>query len=161
MPDFATQKAAYEAYVAELLALSGWEHPDAAAKDVVAFETRIAEASWTKVEQRDPVATYNPMAIVNLQKLAPDFAWPGFLKEAQLGELQRIVVAEKSAFPKLATVYAQTPIGTIKAWHAAHIADNAAFYLSKPFADAYYEMHNKPLSGQQAYKCFACRLRKG
>ncbi len=157
-PDFATQKAAYEAYVAELLALSGWEHPDAAAKDVVAFETRIAEASWTKVEQRDPVATYNPMAIVNLQKLAPDFAWPGFLKEAQLGELQRIVVAEKSAFPKLATVYAQTPIGTIKAWHAAHIADNAAFYLSKPFADAYFEMHNKTLSGQQAQ---AVRWKRG
>ena len=157
-PDFATQKAAYEVYVAKLLALSGWEQPDAAAKDVVAFETRIAEASWTKVEQRDPVATYNPMAIADLQKLASDFAWPGFLREAQLGDLQRIVVAEKSAFPKLATVYAQTPIGTIKAWHAAHIADNAAFYLSRPFADAYFEMHNKTLSGQQAQ---AVRWKRG
>ena len=157
-PDFATQKAAYEAYVAKLLALSGWEHPVTAAKDVVAFETRIAEASWTKVEQRDPVATYNPMAIADLQKLAPEVAWPGFLKEAQLGDLQRIVVAEKSAFPKLATVYAQTPIGTIKAWHAAHIADNAAFYLSRPFADAYFEMHNKTLSGQQAQ---AVRWKRG
>ncbi len=147
-PDFAKQKAAYEGYVAKLLALSGWRNPDNAAKNVVAFETRIAEASWSKVEQRDPVATYNPTSIAELQKLAPGFAWQGFLEDARLGKLQRIVVGEKSAFPKLAALYAQTPIETIKAWHAAHIADNAAFYLSKPYAEAHFEMHNKTLSGQ-------------
>ena len=146
--DFTKQKAAYEAYVAKLLSLSGWKNPDTAAKDVVAFETKIAEASWSKVEQRDPVATYNPMTIAELQKLAPGFAWQRFLQQARLGDLQRIVVGEKSAFPKLAGLYAQTPIETIKAWHVAHIADNAAFYLSKPYADAYFEMHNKTLSGQ-------------
>jgi putative endopeptidase len=148
-PDFAKQKAAYEAYVAKLLALSGWKDPDTSAKDVVAFETKIAEASWSKVEQRDPVATYNPMSVAELQKLAPGFAWAGFLKQARLGDLPRIVVGEKPAFPKLAALYAQTPVETIKAWQAAHIADNAAYYLSSPFADAYFEMHNKTLSGQQ------------
>ncbi len=149
-PDFAAQKSAYQAYLAKLLTLSGWTHPEAAANDVVAFETKIADASWSKVEQRDPNATYNPMTIAGLQKLAPGFAWQGFLKQARLGKLKRIVVGEKTAFPKLAALYAQTPVETIKAWQAAHIADNAAFYLSKPFADAYFEMHNKTLSGQQA-----------
>ncbi len=157
-PAFAVQKSAYEAYVGKLLSLDGWEHSDAAAKDVIAFETKIADASWSKVEQRDPVATYNPMTIAELQRLAPAFAWSQFLKEAQLGDLQRIVVGEKSAFPKLAAVYAQTPIETIKAWHAAHIADNAAFYLSKPFADAYFEMRNKTLSGQKEQ---AARWKRG
>ena len=149
-PDFAAQKAAYQAYFAKLLTLSGWDNPEAAAKDVVDFEAKIADASWSKVEQRDPVATYNQMTIADLQKLAPGFGWHGFLQQARLGKLQRIVVGEKSAFPKLAALYAAAPIETIKAWQAAHIADNAAFYLSKPYADAYFEMHNKTLSGQQA-----------
>lgn len=149
-PEFAKQKVAYQAYVGRLLALAGWPHADAAAKDVVAFETAIAQASWSKVEQRDPVSTYNPMSIAELRQLAPGFDWADFLKSAQLGELQHIVVGEKSAFPKLAALYAHTPVATIQAWQAAHIADNAAFYLSQPFQDAYFEMHDHILSGQQA-----------
>jgi putative endopeptidase len=157
-PEFAAQKAAYESYVEKLLSLQGWQHPDVAAKDVVAFETKIAAASWSKVQQRDPVAMYNPMSIADLQKLVPDFGWRGFLKEAKLGSVARIIVAEKGAFPKIAAVYAASPMATIKAWQAAHIADNAAFYLSKPFTDAYFEMHDKTLSGQ---KTEAVRWKRG
>ncbi len=147
-PDFAAQKAAYETYAAKLLALVGWQDPQAAAKDVVAFETKIADASWTKTQQRDLNAIYNPMTHAELDKFAPGFGWSGFLREAGVGGVKRVIVAEKTAFPKLATIYAQAPIETIKAWHALHIADNAAPYLSKPFADAYFEMHNRTLLGQ-------------
>jgi putative endopeptidase len=149
-PDFAAQKSAYQTYATTLLSLIGWNAPEAAAKDVVAFETQIAAASWTKAEQRDQVAVYNPMSLAELNALTPGFAWAGFLKQAQLADLKRIVVAEKSAFPKLAAIYARTPLDTLKAWQAVHIADNAAYYLSAPFADAYFEMRNKTLSGQQA-----------
>jgi len=157
-PDFVKQKGAYESYAAKLLGLAGWQNSDAAAKEVVAFETRLAEASWTKSEQRDLNKVYNPMSLPELATLAPGFAWTSYLKEAKLGDLKRIIVAENSAFPKLAAIYAQTPLDTLKAWQAFHIADNAAYYLSQPFADAYYEMHNKTLSGQQAQ---AVRWKRG
>ena len=148
-PEFAKQKAAYQAYVTQLLTLSDWPHAEAAAKDVVAFETAIAQASWSKVEQRDPVAMYNPMSVAQLQQLAPGFDWADYLKSSQLGDLKHIVVAEKTAIPQLAALYAKTPVATIQAWQAARIADNAAFYLSQPFQDAYFEMHGKTLTGQQ------------
>ena len=147
--EFAEQKAKYSAYVATLLKLIAWSEPEAHAKAVVAFESRIAEASWTKVEQRDPIATYNAMTVAELKKLAPDFAWDAFLNGAGFAGLHRVVVAEKTAFPKLAKIFAETPIETLQAWAAFNIADNAAPYLSKPFADAFFEMHNKTLSGQQ------------
>jgi putative endopeptidase len=150
--DFAEMKATYEKYVAQLLTLAGWPDADARAKDVVAFETAIAQASWTKVQQRDPVATYNPMSVAALQKLTPGFAWSGYLANANLSKVTRVIVAEKTAFPKLAAVYAKTPLDTIRAWHAFHIAGNAAPYLSKPFADAYFEMRDKTLSGQKEQK---------
>ena len=147
--DFANQKAAYQSYVAQLLHLIDWPDADARAKDVVDFETRIAEASWTKVQDRDLNATYNPQTIAQLQTLAPDFAWQGFLANANLAGIPRVIVAESTAFPKLASVYAQTPLETLQAWQAFHIADNAAPYLSKPFTAAYFEMHDKTLAGQQ------------
>ncbi len=157
-PDFARQKEAYESYAAKLLGLVGWKEPEQAAKEIVAFETRIAEVSWSKTDQRDLNKIYNPMTIAELNELAPGFAWVDYLKEGQLGDLKRIIVSEKTAFPKIAALYAKTPIGTLKAWQALQIADNAASYLSQPFADAYFEMHNKTLSGQQA---LAVRWKRG
>ena len=147
-PDFAAQKGKYQAYVAKLLHLVDWPDADKRAGEIVNFETRIAEASWTKAQQRDPIAIYNPMSIAELEALAPNFAWRPFLSQAGLDKIDRLVVAEKSAFPKLASVFAETPIETLQAWQAFNIADHAAPYLSKAFTDALFEMRNKTLSGQ-------------
>ncbi len=146
---FAKQKDAYLAYVTTLLKAVNWPDAEARAKDVVAFETKIAQASWTKVQDRDPVATYNAMSTADLEKLTPGFNWKGFLGAADLGSLSHVVVAEKSAFPKLAALYAATPLDTIKAWQAAHVADNAAPYLSANFTNAYFDLHDKTLAGQK------------
>ena len=148
-PDFAAQKTAYQNYITTILKLLSWPDAEKSAKDVVEFETQIAEASWTKTQQRDLIAIYNPMSIQELKKLAPGFAWEKFLAEAKIAKLTRVVVAEKSAFPKIVDAYAKAPIETIQAWQTFHLADNAAPYLSKPFTDAYFDLHAKTLSGQK------------
>lgn len=147
-PKFETQKTNYEAYAAQLLHLLDWPEAELRARDIVAFEMRIADASWSKAQQRDPIATYNPVSLADLETLAPNFPWRGFLAAAGLGSIERVVVAEKSAFPKIAAVFAETPLEVLQAWQAFNIADHAAPYLSKPFADAFFEMRNKTLSGQ-------------
>jgi len=149
-PNFAAQKANYQAYVAQLLRLLDWPDADARAKDVVAFETAIAQASWTKAQDRDPIATYNPMTVTELEALAPSFPWKPFLASAGFGNYPAVVVAEKTAFPKIADIFASAPPDLLQAWLAFTVADNSAPYLSSHFADAYFEMRNKTLSGQQA-----------
>src|SRR5712671_5583167 len=42
-PDFAAQKTAYQNYVATILRLLNWPEPGKNAKDIVEFETEIAE----------------------------------------------------------------------------------------------------------------------
>jgi len=148
-PDFAAQKTVYQNYIVTILKLLNWPDADKTAKDIVEFETKIAEASWTKTQQRDLNAIYNPMSIQELKKLAPGFAWEKFLAEAKMPKLTRVIIAEKSAFPKIVDAYAKAPVETIRAWQAFHIADNAAPYLSKSFTDAYFELHNKTLAGQK------------
>jgi putative endopeptidase len=145
---FGAVKAKYQAYAATMLKLAHWPNADAAAAAIVDFETKIAGASWTKVQERDPNAMYQPMPVADLAKLAPGFAWKRFLAAANLGAMPTIVVGDKSAMPKLAAVFAATPIDTLKAWEAFHVVDNAAPYLSKPFADAWSDMHDKTLAGQ-------------
>jgi putative endopeptidase len=147
-PDFATQKAKYQAYVAQLLRLLDWPEAEKRADEVVKFETKIADASWTKTQQRDPIASYNPMSLAELEAFAPNFAWRSFLTQAALDKVERVVVAEKSAFPKITQIFNETPMETLQAWQAFNVADHAAPYLSKAFVDALFEMRNKTLSGQ-------------
>ncbi len=146
---FAKQKTAYQAYVAKLLGLIGWPEANASASAVVAFESKIAEASWTKTEQRNIDKIYNPENRQALAALTPGFAWQRFLRAAGLDGVQRLVVAEKSAIVRIAAVYEATPLDVLKAWQAFTVADNAAFYLSKPFSDARSEFRDRTLSGQQ------------
>jgi putative endopeptidase len=148
-PQFAAAKAAYQAYVAKILHLIDWPEADARAKEMVDFETKLADVSWTKAQDRDVQATYNPATVADLRKLAPGFDWNAFLQNASLASRTRVIVAEKSAFPKLTEVYAAAPVDTLKAWEAFHIADAAAPYLSRAFTTAWFEMHDKTLAGQQ------------
>jgi putative endopeptidase len=147
-PSFASQKAAYQAYVARLLTLVGWPEPEAKAAAVVAFETQVAEASWTKAQQRDIERMYNPQTQTELVALTPKFAWHRFLQGAGLSGTDRLVVAEKSAFPPIAVIYQSTPLDVLQAWQAFTVADNAAFYLAKPFSQARFQFRDTVLSGQ-------------
>ncbi|MBS0331935.1 MAG: peptidase M13 [Proteobacteria bacterium] len=147
-PAFAEKKAAYQAYVERLLTLIGWPDAKARAAAIVALETKIAEASWSKAEERNPDTTYNPYTVAELQAAAPGFPWAGFLAAADLGAPAKVVVVEKTAFPKIAAIYAATPVEVIQAWLAFNVADNASPYLSKPFDEAFFAFRRKALTGQ-------------
>jgi putative endopeptidase len=148
-PAFAAKKAAYQAYVAKMLSLGGWADPEAAAPAVVDYETRIAEASWTRAERRDPDKTYNPMSPAELQAAAPGFDWTPFLRAAGLADARRVIVSENTALPKIAAIYAETPVPTLKAWAAFHVIDAAAPYLSAPFETSRFEFRGRLLQGQK------------
>ena len=45
-----------------------------------------------------------------------------------------------------------TPLATWKAWLAAQVITQRAPYLSQPFQDAYFELFNKTLNGQQVQR---------
>jgi putative endopeptidase len=145
---FADKKTAYLAYVEKMLTLAGWEKPAENAKAVVDFETKLAEATWTRVERRDRDKTYNPANLAELQALTPGYDWNKYLVNTELPKVDRFVVTTNTSFPKYAKIYADTPIETLKAWQAFKVIDGAAPMLSKRFVDASFEFRNKTLSGQ-------------
>jgi putative endopeptidase len=147
-PAFAEKKAKFQAYVAEQLGLIGWADPQANAQAIADLETRIAEASWTPAQRRNPVATYNPMSPAELAATAPGFPWAAFLQGADLGGVGRVVVRENTAIAKIAAIFAETPVPVLQAYLAFDYANNASPYLSKRFADAEFAFNDKEISGQ-------------
>ena len=147
---FEPQRKAYETYVAKLLTLGGWPEAEARAKAIVAMETEVARVSWTRAERRDDDKTYNPYEVGKLSTEASGFNWNAFLAGADLSAAKRVIVAENTAFPKIAAIYGQTDLETLKAWLAFTIIDQGAGYLSKDFVDAKFDFRSKTLSGTQA-----------
>jgi putative endopeptidase len=148
LSQFADKKAAYLAYVAQMLDLIEWPDAQSAAKTVVDFETAVAQASWSRAERRDRDKTYNPMSPAELALYAPGFDYAAMLEGADLGGVDRLVVTTNTAFPKVAAIFAATPIDTLKAWQAFHLVDNAAPYLSDRFVQARFAFRGKTLAGQ-------------
>ncbi|MDR3510656.1 MAG: M13-type metalloendopeptidase [Caulobacteraceae bacterium] len=147
-PQYADKKAAYQAYVETQLTQIGWPEAKAAAQAVVAFETRVAEASWSRAEEREVDKTYNPMSVEDLAKAAPGFDFKAFMTAADLGAVDKVVVGANTAFPKVAAIFAATPLDTLKAWQAFHVVDSASPYLSDRFVQARFAFRNKTLAGQ-------------
>ncbi|WGM37822.1 M13-type metalloendopeptidase [Caulobacter sp. NIBR1757] len=146
---FADKKAAYEVYITKMLTMAGWENPAQAAKDIIAFETKIAEGSWTRAERRNRDLTYNPMTRAELVAYTPGFDWDAYLAQTELPKgVDRFILTTNTAFPKFAKAYAETPIETLKAWQAFKLIDGAAPMLSKRFVDANFEFRSKTLGGQ-------------
>jgi putative endopeptidase len=132
-----------------MLRLIGWEEPEKNAADIVALETKIAEAHWTRAESRNRDKTYNPMTVAELEASASGFPWRVAFKEAGIEKADRAIVRQNTALPKLAKIFADTPVPALKAWQAFHIADDAAPLLSKRFVDTQWEFRSKFLNGTQ------------
>ena len=146
-PIYAKQRQRYQEYVGQMLGMIGWDDPKGSAQKILDLETSIAGAHWTRAENRNREKTYNPMTIKALTELAPDFDWQAMLDAAGAGQAGQIVVSQNTAMPKIAKVFNQTPLETLKAWQAFKVVDEAAPLLSSRFVDASFEFHGKFMSG--------------
>jgi putative endopeptidase len=120
---FADIRRAYVDYIAGMLRLVNWDQPERRAKEVLALETRLAAVSWTVAQRRTTAGQINPMTVAELRKFAPDFDWQSFLRGAGLSSATNVVVDTKDAFPKLASVFKDTPIEVWQARQAFAILD--------------------------------------
>jgi putative endopeptidase len=140
--------ARYEQHIAKVLTLAGGRDGAAQAKNIVALETALAQAQWTKVENRDPVKRYNKVAIDQLAALAPGYDWQGTLAaSAVAGKTDYVIVTQPSYLQGFARALNDTDLATWKAYFTWQLLRDASPYLSKPFADAHFAFYGTVLTG--------------
>ena len=138
----------YVAHVARLLALAGVPQADAASRQVLELETRLARAQWTRVENRDPVKTYNKVPLTRLGALTPHYAWHSWLSQARIrGKTRAVIVAQPSYLAGFAKTVDAMPLSAWKAYFKYHVISAYAPYLSKPFVDEDFAFNGGVLSG--------------
>jgi len=152
-PNIVTAREAYVDYIAQMLALGGFEGGEEKAAAIFALETAIAELHWPTADRRDADRIYNPMTITALSQYAPGFPWRLYFENMGItpmkGDAERIIVAsENTAFPPLAALFAGTPVEVWRDYLVFHYLDEHAPYLPKVFDDAYFAFRGKILGGQ-------------
>ena len=140
--------AKYRVHVEKMLTLAGDKDAAANAKKIVDFETEIAKVQWTKVENRDPVKTYNKVELAKMMEVAPGYDWAGYLAAAGISQkVGYVIVSQPSYLKGFAELAAKTPLDTWKAYLQFHLLGSYANFLSKPFVDERFGFYGVTLSG--------------
>jgi predicted metalloendopeptidase len=145
-PRFKQIRAAYEQHVAKVFALAGRKDAPAAAKRVVAFETRLAKASWPRVKLRDVEKRYNPMSLDVAEK-ATQVPWSQWLAATGIRPLDQIVIGQPDYFAAVGKALAGEPVATWKDYLTLRTIDSYSPYLSSPFLKEAFDFYERTLSG--------------
>jgi putative endopeptidase len=139
----------YVAHVARMFQLLG-DPADKAkneAATVLRLETALAQASLTRVEQRDPHNLFHKMDRKQVQALTPDFDWNAYLKVAGISSVQKFNVTEPKFYQALNQQLQNNNLDDLKAYLRWHLARSSAPFLSTPFVQENFEFYRHTLRG--------------
>ena len=139
LKDDAKLKATREKYLAhmqKMLSMAGDGQADKNATAILALETSIAQVQWTRVENRDPIKTYNKKTFTELPQVMAGYDWRSYLHGTGIdGRADWLIVSQPSYFTNLSKIMSSTPLPVWKAYFKWRVLSAAAPYLSKQFVD--------------------------
>jgi putative endopeptidase len=137
----------YRAYTAKMLTLAGLPDPDGTATRILDLETKLAASGWTKIQNRDPLATYNKFTVADATK-ATGLDWATYLAAAGVTQPQ-LVVSQPSFFAALSKLVTDVPLDTWKQYLKWHLIEDYAPYLSNDFISTRFDFVGKVLGGRE------------
>jgi putative endopeptidase len=148
-PNSVALRQKYVAHVRKMLELLG-DTPGAAQREadtIMAIETRLAEASLTRVEERDPHKLYHKVDLAALQALSPSFDWSVYLKQIGLDQQNTFNVTEPDFYKELDKQLQSASLDDIKSYLRWHTVHAAAPSLSSAFVNEDFDFFGRTLRG--------------
>jgi predicted metalloendopeptidase len=119
------------------------------AKTVMDMQTRLALASLTPVERRNPDNNYNKITLAAAQELMSNFTWSSYLTERAAPSFTEINVAPPKFFTEVNAMLKDVPVASWKTYLRWMVINAAAPSLAKPFADENFNFFSRYLRGQK------------
>jgi putative endopeptidase len=143
-------RAAYQTYLLKMFSLVGEDAASAAksANAVMSIETALAKAQMSRIQMRDPNATYNKFSIQGLSATTPAMNWASILTELNIQGADSIVVSNPAFLKTVNDMLGSVSLQDWKSYLRWNLIKGAAPFLSSDFVDADFEF-NKVVSGQR------------
>ncbi len=147
-PRFQQIRVKYAAHVTRMLELSGDTAAASNAKAIIALEAALAKIQWTRVENRDPVKTYNKFPYAQLAGLAPGYGWKSYLTASGVStRTEYLIVSQPSYIAGLQKLIESTPLPVWKAYFRWRVLNDFAPFLAKAFVDEDFAFRSTTLRG--------------
>ena len=142
----------YVEHVANMFKLIGTDAETAAnmANNILAFETRLAEKSLTRVERRDPERTYHKMTRVELQAKSPVFNWDDYFNALGAPAFDSLNVGMPDFIVGLNSNILNTNLQDIKDYLKWKLLHGSASTLSSDLDKETFNFYSNYLYGQEA-----------
>ncbi len=143
-------RQAYVAHIAKMFELAGDKPADATQRAgvVMALETKLAKASRTLVDLRDPEKNYNKLERTALTKISADFEWETIFKLVGLPASEKtVLVGQPEFFTALGGLLKSEPLPAWRTYLRWQVLRQTANYLSKAFVEERFAFYGKKLSG--------------
>ena len=145
-PHMVELRKQYQAHIAAMFKLAGFDDPPARAGRVFALETKMARTHATRVESEDVHGAVS-WKRDELAVKAPGLDWPALLEAAGLKDAPVFIVWHPKAIPGLSALAVAEPLNTWKDWLTFHAIGQAAGLLPKAFVDERFAFRGRALSG--------------
>jgi len=137
-------RTVYATYIATTEGFRGI--PDAQAQAdaqaIIALETEFAQARPPRAELRDPAKTYHPMTVADLQKTAPDVAWPTYLGRFLATPDTKFNVTLPDSLSAFDRLLVATPLPVWKSYLAFFLINTYSATLPKRYVDAAFAVQS-------------------
>lgn len=139
---------AYRAHMVKLLGLAGFPAGDAAT--ILVFETRLAKASMTRVELRDPNAIYHAMTPAQLKAATAGFPTEAYFKALGVAPQDRTVVRQPAFLAEVGRMAREVPAAQWQAYLRWTLLRSAAPSLGHTFEAESFAFNGTKLQGTTA-----------
>lgn len=139
----------YVAFIEKLLTLTGEPATQARAdaQATLTVETALAKSQLTRVQRRDPHATYHMTTLSELQALTPALDWNTFLRLNDAGNITRLNVSQPAFMKALQTELTTEPVTVLQGYLRFHAVAGAAPALASPIEKANFDFYSTTLRG--------------
>ncbi|MEH3114550.1 M13 family metallopeptidase [Pedobacter terrae] len=129
---------AYNTYMVTLFTLTGSKAEEAKQKAATVYkiEKQFAEAQMSRLEMRDPYATYNKLAVAELNQKTPDINWITYLPKFKIKNQDTVLVSSPKFMASLDGMLKSIPVEDWKTYLEWNILKGSAASLSSPFVKA-------------------------
>ena len=144
----------YAKHVSKIFELAGInkEQADKDAETVLDIETKLAQASSTRLELRDPIKNYNKTNLEGLKKLAPQFDWELYFTTVGLKTTDEINVGQPKFFTEMSKLTTTIPVDQWKIYFKWHLLHDASPFLTAAFQKEQFAFYSVVLSGIKEMK---------
>lgn len=145
-------RAKYSSHAAAMLAHASVFAAAPVPERFIEIETRLARASMTRVELRDPEKQYNKMTPAELATISPRVDWNEYLAAAGVPMPEYMIVCQPEFVKEVDRIFGEVPLEELKAYVRWHILNGSANFLGEEFEKIMFDFYGRTFRGATEMK---------